>query len=105
MPTSKTDVALFQPLECKSMVLKNRIIVSSMCQYSSANGYASDYHLMHVGSFASHGPSLLVMEAAAVTPEGRISTRDLGIYKDEHVVELKRIVSSVKLVSNMKLGI
>src|SRR6476469_6835465 len=82
---------LFQPLVLKSVSLRNRIGVSPMCQYSSVDGYASDWHLVHLGSRAVGGAALVFTEATAVLPEGRISPEDLGIWKDEHVEMLARI--------------
>src|SRR5258705_12189564 len=82
---------LFDPLPLREVTLRNRIIVSPMCQYSSEDGFANDWHLVHLGSRAVGGSALVFTEAAAVTPEGRISPQDLGIWKDEHVPELMRI--------------
>lgn len=82
---------LFTPLTIKNITLKNRIIVSPMCQYSSVDGFANDWHLVHLGSRAAGGAGLIITEAAAVSPEGRISPDDLGIWKDEHIPPLKRI--------------
>jgi 2,4-dienoyl-CoA reductase-like NADH-dependent reductase (Old Yellow Enzyme family) len=75
-----------------NITLPNRIIVSPMCQYSSEDGFANDWHLVHLGSRAAGGAALVITEATAVTAEGRISPRDLGLWKDEHIVPLKRIV-------------
>jgi 2,4-dienoyl-CoA reductase-like NADH-dependent reductase (Old Yellow Enzyme family) len=83
---------LFDPLPLREVTLRNRIIVSPMCQYSSEDGFANDWHLVHLGSRAVGGSALVFTEASAVTPEGRISPQDLGIWKDEHVPELARIV-------------
>jgi 2,4-dienoyl-CoA reductase-like NADH-dependent reductase (Old Yellow Enzyme family) len=83
---------LFDPLPLREVTLRNRIIVSPMCQYSSEDGFANDWHLVHLGSRAVGGSALVFTEATAVTPEGRISPQDLGIWKDEHVPELARIV-------------
>lgn len=82
---------LFQPLTIRSITLKNRIAVSPMCQYSSKDGFANDWHLVHLGSRAVGGAALIITEAAAVSPEGRISPGDLGLWKDEHIDFLKRI--------------
>jgi 2,4-dienoyl-CoA reductase-like NADH-dependent reductase (Old Yellow Enzyme family) len=82
---------LFAPLTIKNLTLKNRIVVSPMCQYSAEDGFASDYHLVHLGSRAMGGAALIISEAASVSPEGRISPGDLGIWKDEHIPALKRI--------------
>ena len=83
---------LFDPLTLREVTLKNRIIVSPMCQYSSQDGFANDWHFVHLGSRAVGGAGLVFTEATAVTPEGRISPEDLGIWKDEHLAELTRIV-------------
>ncbi len=70
---------LFSPLAIKNITLKNRIVVSPMCQYSSFDGFANDWHLVHLGSRAVGGAGLIIFEATAVSPEGRISSGDLGI--------------------------
>jgi len=82
---------LFSPLELRDVRLRNRIGVSPMCQYSSVDGFANDWHLVHLGSRAVGGAALVMAEATAVVPEGRISPQDLGIWKDAHVETLKRI--------------
>jgi 2,4-dienoyl-CoA reductase-like NADH-dependent reductase (Old Yellow Enzyme family) len=87
---------LFQPLRIGSIELKNRIVVSPMCQYSSVDGFANDWHLVHLGSRAIGGAALVFSEATAVSPEGRITHHDLGIYKDEHIEFLKRITGFLK---------
>ncbi|MDB5242434.1 MAG: NADH:flavin oxidoreductase [Spirosoma sp.] len=83
---------LFSPITLRGVQLKNRLVVSPMCQYSSVDGFANDWHLVHLGSRAVGGAGLIFTEAAAISPEGRITPDDLGIWSDEHVVELKRIV-------------
>src|SRR5947209_17285486 len=83
---------LFEPLKIRSVRLKNRIAVSPMCEYSSTDGFANDWHLVHLGSRAVGGAALVITEAAAVSAEGRISPQDLGIYRDAHVEMLQRIV-------------
>jgi 2,4-dienoyl-CoA reductase-like NADH-dependent reductase (Old Yellow Enzyme family) len=83
---------LFSPLTLRGMTFPNRIFVSPMCQYSSQDGFASDWHLVHLGSRASGGAALVIMEATAVLPEGRISPQDQGIWKDEHVAKLRQVV-------------
>ena len=87
---------LFDSLTLREVTLANRIVVSPMCQYSCANGLASDWHLVHLGSRAVGGAGLVFTEAAAVTPGGRISPQDLGIRDDEHVEVFQRIVAFVK---------
>jgi 2,4-dienoyl-CoA reductase-like NADH-dependent reductase (Old Yellow Enzyme family) len=87
---------LFSPLQIRSLTFKNRIVTSPMCQYSSTDGFANDWHLAHLGSFAVGGAALVFTEATAVTPDGRISPSDLGIWKDEHIEFLKRITTFIK---------
>jgi 2,4-dienoyl-CoA reductase-like NADH-dependent reductase (Old Yellow Enzyme family) len=87
---------LFDPLNLRSVTLPNRIAVSPMCQYSSTDGLADDWHLVHLGSRAAGGAGLVLTEAAAVTPQGRISPQDLGIWSDEHIKPLARIVHFIE---------
>ncbi|MCW3072447.1 MAG: namA [Bacteroidetes bacterium] len=87
---------LFSSLKIKNVQLKNRIVVSPMCQYSSEDGFANDWHLVHLGSRAVGGAALVFTEATAVSPEGRISPSDLGIWKDEHIPFLKRITAFIE---------
>lgn len=86
---------LFTPLKIKSIEFKNRIAVSPMCMYSSNDGFSNDWHLVHLGSRAVGGAGLVMTEATAVSPVGRISPDDLGIWKDEHIENLKRIASFI----------
>lgn len=82
---------LFAPLTLRSLTLPNRIVVSPMCEYSSDDGFANDWHLVHLGSRAVGGAGLILTEAAGVSPEARISPWDLGIWKDEHIPGLARV--------------
>ena len=82
---------LFEPLRIKNILFKNRIAVSPMCQYSSVDGFANDWHLVHLGSRATGGAALVIQEATAVSARGRISPDDMGLWKDEQVEPLKRI--------------
>src|ERR1700722_12425031 len=82
---------LFSPFQLRSIEFRNRIGVSPMCQYSSQDGFANDWHLVHLGSRAQGGAGLVSLEAAAFLPEGRIPPADLGIWKDEHTPNLRRI--------------
>jgi len=86
---------LFSPIKIKSIEFKNRIVVSPMCEYSSEDGFANDWHLVHLGSRAVGGAGLIITEATAVSPEGRITDYDLGIYKDEHIDKLKHITGFI----------
>jgi 2,4-dienoyl-CoA reductase-like NADH-dependent reductase (Old Yellow Enzyme family) len=83
---------LFDPLTIRDITLANRVFVSPMCEYSSTDGYASDWHFVHLGSRAVGGAGLVLTEATAVLPEGRISPQDLGIWMDDHIEPLARIV-------------
>ena len=87
---------LFDPLTLRGITLRNRIAVSPMCEYSSTDGFPSDWHLVHLGSRAVGGAGLVLTEAAAVAPEGRISPQDLGIYRDEHIEPLRRITRFIE---------
>jgi 2,4-dienoyl-CoA reductase-like NADH-dependent reductase (Old Yellow Enzyme family) len=87
----RTPVSLFDPLRIRSLTLRHRILVSPMCQYSSTDGFASDWHLVHLGSRAVGGAAAVFTEATAVLSEGRISPQDLGIWKDAHIEPLARI--------------
>jgi 2,4-dienoyl-CoA reductase-like NADH-dependent reductase (Old Yellow Enzyme family) len=87
---------LFSPLTQRSITLPNRIAVSPMCQYNSVDGFASDWHLVHLGSRAIGGAGVVLTEACAISPEGRISPGDLGIWKDEHIAPLARITSFIR---------
>jgi 2,4-dienoyl-CoA reductase-like NADH-dependent reductase (Old Yellow Enzyme family) len=89
-------MSLYTPLTIREITLRNRIAVSPMCQYSSQDGFASDWHLVHLGSRAVGGAALVTTEAAAVEPRGRISPQDLGIWKDEHIEMLARITRFVR---------
>ncbi len=86
---------LFAPFQLRSLSLANRIVVSPMCQYSSHDGFAADWHLGHLGARAQGGAGLVMLEASAVTPEGRISPADLGIWKDGHIPALQRIAQFI----------
>jgi|SRR5579859_6407696 len=91
-----TEPNLFSPLTIRGITLRNRIAVSSMCEYSSDDGFADDWHLVHLGCRAVGGAGLVMTEATAVTALGRITPSDLGIYKDEHIANLARIAAFIK---------
>jgi 2,4-dienoyl-CoA reductase-like NADH-dependent reductase (Old Yellow Enzyme family) len=86
---------LFDPLAIRDLVFANRVFVSPMCEYSSTDGFANDWHFVHLGSRAVGGAGLVLTEATAVVPEGRISPQDLGIWSDDHVEPLARITRSI----------
>ncbi|ABA24033.1 flavin oxidoreductase/NADH oxidase [Trichormus variabilis ATCC 29413] len=86
---------LFEPLRIREVTFRNRIALSPMCQYSSTNGFANDWHLVHLASRAVGGAGLVMTEAAAVEARGRISPQDLGIWSDAHIEALARTVSLI----------
>lgn len=87
---------LFTPFPQRDITLRNRIVVSPMCQYSCEDGFATDWHLVHLGARAVGGAGMVIMEATAVSPEGRISPGDNGIWKDEHIAMLSRITRFIR---------
>ena len=104
LPNADKIPLLFQPFQVKDLTLPNRFIVAPMCQFSSQDGFFTDYHLVHLGSFATHGAGLILAEATAVVPEGRISPADTGIWDDKQIPGLKRIADFVH-AQGSKLGI
>lgn len=99
--------ALFQPFRLRSVTMRNRIGVSPMCQYSSTDGLASDWHVVHLGSRAVGGAGLVMVEATAVEPRGRISPHDLGIWSDAHVERLSavaRVIEAQGAVAGIQLA-
>jgi 2,4-dienoyl-CoA reductase-like NADH-dependent reductase (Old Yellow Enzyme family) len=86
---------LLSPLTIKDITFRNRIAISPMCQYSAVDGFANDWHLVHLGSRAVGGAALIIQEATGVSPEARISPGDLGIYKEEHIEKLRQITSFI----------
>lgn len=98
---------LFTSLQIKDITFKNRIAIAPMCQYSALDGFANDWHLVHLGSRAIGGVGLIIQEASAVSPEGRISPEDLGIWKDEHIEKLQQInqfISSQNVIPGIQLA-
>jgi 2,4-dienoyl-CoA reductase-like NADH-dependent reductase (Old Yellow Enzyme family) len=87
---------LFSPLQLRGITLKNRVVISPMCQYSAKDGIPGDWHFVHLGKMATGGAGLVFTEAAAVVPEGRITYGDLGIWSDEHIPHYKRITDFIK---------
>src|SRR6202050_3207668 len=90
-PATSEPAHLFSPLQIREVSFRNRIGVSPMCEYSSAAGFANDWHFVHLGSRAVGGAAMVMTEASAVLDSGRISPRDLGIYLDDHIPMLARI--------------
>ncbi|MFP1771705.1 NADH:flavin oxidoreductase/NADH oxidase [Lonsdalea quercina] len=96
---------LFTPSKLGALTLDNRIIIAPMCQYSAEQGFPSEWHTMHLGNLAQSGAGLLILEATAVQPEGRISPKDLGLWNDEQAAELAKQVENIRRYSPIKLGI
>jgi 2,4-dienoyl-CoA reductase-like NADH-dependent reductase (Old Yellow Enzyme family) len=97
--------ALFQPFTMRGLTLPNRIVISPLCEYSAVDGCATDWHVIHVGHLALSGAGLLIMEATAVEPRGRISRECLGMYSDANEEALGRVLRTVRRYSNMPIGI
>src|SRR5690349_8550252 len=97
--------ALFSPIEVGSLKLANRIVIAPMCQYSAEDGFMSDWHTIHLGHLALSGAALLTIEATAVTPEGRISYADTGLWSDENEAAMRRTLESVRRWSSMPIAI
>ena len=97
-PTSLDPIvaSLFDPITFRGVTARNRIAVSPMCQYSSIDGFASDWHLIHLGSRAVGGAGFVISEATAVTADGRISLGDLGIWSDAHIEHLSRVTRAIR---------
>src|SRR5262245_32268118 len=89
------EIDLLSPVTIRGVTLRNRIVMSPMCQYVARDGFADDWHLVHLGSRAAGGVALVIVEATAVTADGRITHGDLGIWSDEHVAPLGRIARFV----------
>ena len=101
MPTP----ALFQPIRIGNLDLVNRIVIAPMCQYSAEDGKMNDWHLMHLGHLAQSGAALLTIEATAVTPDGRITWADVGLWNDETEAAMSRVLDGVRRWSDMPIGI
>ena len=96
---------LFTPFRVNGLELRNRIVIAPMCQYSADEGKATDWHTIHLGHLALSGAALLTIEATAVLPEGRISSRDLGLWSDETEAALARTLASVRRWSDIPIAI
>jgi 2,4-dienoyl-CoA reductase-like NADH-dependent reductase (Old Yellow Enzyme family) len=96
--------ALFQPLTIGSLELANRIVVAPMCQYSAEEGTAGDWHMIHLGQLAISGAGLLILEATAVSAEGRITPTDLGLYSDANEAGLARVIAAIRAHSPIALA-
>ncbi|KAF9020203.1 hypothetical protein BGZ52_002764 [Haplosporangium bisporale] len=104
LPNADKVPLLFQPFSVKNLTLANRIVVAPMCMYSSKDGFFTDFHLVHLGSYALNGPGLIIAEATAVLPNGRITPRCAGLWSDDHIPGLKRAVDFVHAQGG-KIGI
>jgi 2,4-dienoyl-CoA reductase-like NADH-dependent reductase (Old Yellow Enzyme family) len=96
---------LFEPITIGNLTLANRIVIAPMCQYSAENGRMTDWHAMHLGNLAQSGAGILTIEAAAVSPEGRISHADVGLWDDETEAAMGKVLESVRRWSDMPLAI
>jgi 2,4-dienoyl-CoA reductase-like NADH-dependent reductase (Old Yellow Enzyme family) len=96
---------LFSPYRLGPLELSNRIAIAPMCQYSAIDGLATDWHMIHLGHLALSGAALLIIEATAVTPEGRITPGDLGLWSDAHLEALRPIIVAIRRHSPIKIGI
>lgn len=96
---------LFEPLHIGNLRLDNRIIIAPMCQYSAVDGHAGDWHMIHLGHLALSGAGLMILEATAVSPEGRISPHDLGLYSEGTEAALVRTLKAVRAYSRMPVAI
>src|SRR3954468_24456609 len=95
---------LFEPLKIGALALANRIIIAPMCQYSASEGSAGDWHLIHLGHLALSGAGMLIVEATAVSPEGRITAGDLGLYSDANEATLARVLAAVRAHAPIAIG-
>ena len=96
---------LFSPITLGPLTLPNRIAVAPMCQYSADEGRPTDWHMMHLGQLAISGAGLLTIEATAVTPEGRITYADLGLWSDEHAAALEPVINAMRRYAPIKIAI
>jgi 2,4-dienoyl-CoA reductase-like NADH-dependent reductase (Old Yellow Enzyme family) len=96
---------LFEPMNIGTLALSNRIVIAPMCQYSAIDGNAQDWHLMHLGHLAMSGAGMMIIEATAISPEGRITPGDLGLYSDDNEAALRRVIGAIRGMSDMPLTI
>ena len=101
----KQKPALFEKIQLRELTLPNRIIIAPMCQYSAVNGEATDWHLIHLGHLAQSGSGMLILEATAVEPRGRITHGCLGLYDDETESSLLKVVQTCRKYGNTPIGI
>jgi 2,4-dienoyl-CoA reductase-like NADH-dependent reductase (Old Yellow Enzyme family) len=96
---------LFSLIRLRELTLENRVVVSPMCQYSCENGTANDWHLVNLGQFALCGPGIVFFEATHVSPQARITDRDLGLYSDENEEGMARVVRFIRTWTRSKIGV
>lgn len=96
--------ALFTPLQIGPLALDNRIMIAPMCQYSAVDGNATDWHMIHLGHLALSGAGMLILEATAVSPQGRITPFDLGLYSDDNEAALARVLAAIRTYSPIKVA-
>lgn len=96
---------LFEPMSIGKLALSNRIVIAPMCQYSAEGGSATDWHMIHLGQLALSGAGMLILEATAVSPEGRISAGDLGLYSDENETALAHVLKAVRTYSPIAVAV
>ena len=96
---------LFTPLRIRNLELENRIVIAPMCQYSAEDGCMTDWHTLHLGQLALSGAGLLTIEAAAVSPEGRITFADVGLYDDKTEEAMARVLKTIRKWSDIPVGI
>ena len=97
--------ALFQPITCRGLNLRNRVVIAPMCQYSADNGCMNDWHLIHLGHLALSGAAILHIEATAVVEDGRITQRDVGLYNNATEAAIGRVLDSIRQWSRIPIGI
>ncbi len=100
-----TSTRLFSPVQVGPLQLKNRIVIAPMCQYSAVDGQMTDWHMIHLGHLALSGAAVLTIEATAVTPEGRITSGDVGLYSDTCEDAMKRVLNGIRQWSSMPIAI
>lgn len=93
---NKSQPKLFTPITLRNITARNRIVIAPMCQYSAEDGFANDWHLVHLGKFAQGGAGTVMVEATAVVPEGRITHGDMGLWSDAHIAPLERIAAFIR---------
>lgn len=105
MQETEQGPLLFSPLQMRSLKLDNRVVVAPMCQYSATDGNASDWHLMHLGHLAMGGAGMLILEATAVEPQGRITPGCLGLYSEDNLRHVSRVVAFIRDHSPCRLAV